>query len=98
MTTSTRQLDGVTIVDLSGRITLEEGSAALRETIKQLIGQGQKRVLLNMSNQTQTFRVESAAQERLLSTYLDGAGGAKSEDVLLRANEGLILRETSDAT
>ena len=49
MTTSTRQVDGVTIVDLSGRITLDEGSAALRETIKQLIGQGQKRVLLNMS-------------------------------------------------
>ena len=49
MTTSTRQVDGVTIVDLSGRITLDEGSTALRETIKQLIDQGQKRVLLNMS-------------------------------------------------
>ena len=49
MTTSTRQVDGVTIVDLSGRITLDEGSAALRETVKQLIDQGQKRVLLNMS-------------------------------------------------
>ncbi len=42
-------MDGVTIVDLSGRITLDEGSAALRETVKQLIDQGQKRVLLNMS-------------------------------------------------
>ena len=42
-------MDGITIVDLSGRITQDEGSAALRETIKQLIGQGQKRVLLNMS-------------------------------------------------
>ena len=49
MTTSTRQVDGVTIVELSGRITLDEGSAALRETLKQLIDQGQKRVLLNMS-------------------------------------------------
>ena len=56
------------------------------------------RVLLNLSDQTQTFRVEGAAQERLLSTYLDGAGRAKSEDVLLRANEGLILRETSGPT
>ena len=56
------------------------------------------RVLLNLSDQAQTFRVEGAAQERLLSAYLDGAGRAKSEDVLLRANEGLILRETSGPT
>jgi anti-sigma B factor antagonist len=48
MKTSTRQVDGVTIVDLSGRITLDDGSAALRETVKQLVGQGQKNVLLNL--------------------------------------------------
>ena len=32
MTTSTRQVGGVTIVDISGRIVLGEESAALRET------------------------------------------------------------------
>ena len=30
---STRQLDGITIVDLKGRITLGEGSATLRDTV-----------------------------------------------------------------
>ena len=49
MTASTRQVDGVTIVDLSGRITLDEGSTLLRDTIKQLASQGQKHVLLNLS-------------------------------------------------
>ena len=49
MTVSTRQVDGVTIVDLSGRITLDEGSTLLRDTIKQLASQGQKHVLLNLS-------------------------------------------------
>ena len=48
MTVSTRQVDGVTIVDLSGRITLDEGSTLLRDTIKQLASQGQKHVLLNL--------------------------------------------------
>jgi len=42
-------VDGVTIVDLSGRITLDEGSTLLRDTIKQLASQGQKHVLLNLS-------------------------------------------------
>ncbi len=33
MKISTRQVDGVTVVDCSGRITLGEGSVTLRETI-----------------------------------------------------------------
>ncbi|MGA2960179.1 MAG: STAS domain-containing protein [Candidatus Korobacteraceae bacterium] len=49
MTASTRQTDGVTIVDLNGRITHDEGSTLLRDTIKQLAGQGQKQILLNLS-------------------------------------------------
>ncbi len=37
MKSSTRQVDGVTIVDLSGRITLGEGSVVLRETVRDLL-------------------------------------------------------------
>jgi len=48
MKTSTRQVDGVTIVDLSGRITLGEGSVVLRETVKDLISKGSKKILLNL--------------------------------------------------
>lgn len=49
---STRQVDGVTVVDLSGRITLGEGSAILRDTIRELLNRGQKKVLLNLGDVT----------------------------------------------
>jgi len=48
MKSSTRQVDGVTIVDLSGRITLGEGSVILRDTVKDLVGKGNKKILLNL--------------------------------------------------
>ncbi len=50
MKASTRQIDGITIVDLSGRITLGEGSVVLRDTIKDLLGKGQKKILLNLGD------------------------------------------------
>jgi anti-sigma B factor antagonist len=46
MKTSTRQVDGVTIVDCSGRITLGEGSVILRDTVRDLLAKGQKKILL----------------------------------------------------
>ena len=52
-------------------------------------------VVLNMSDQNQNFRMEGAARQLLLSTYLDVCVSTQGERVLLRANEGLILRETS---
>jgi len=45
---STRQVGGVTIVDLSGRITLGEASVVVRDVINDLIGKGNKKVLLNL--------------------------------------------------
>jgi anti-sigma B factor antagonist len=50
MKSSTRQVDGVTIVDLSGRITLGEGSIVLRDTVRDLIGKGNKKILLNLGD------------------------------------------------
>ena len=47
---STRQVDGVSIVDCSGRITLGEGSIVLRDTVKDLLGKGQKKILLNLGD------------------------------------------------
>jgi hypothetical protein len=38
MTTTTRDVDGVTIVDIKGRIVLGEESAALRELVADLVG------------------------------------------------------------
>ena len=47
ITTTTRDVDGVTIVDIKGRIVLGEESAALRELVADLVGKGNKKILLN---------------------------------------------------
>jgi anti-sigma B factor antagonist len=47
---ASRQMDGVTIVDLSGRIVLGEPTATLRETLQDLVRRGQKKVLLNLAD------------------------------------------------
>lgn len=47
ITTTTRDVDGVTIVDIKGRIVLGEESAALRELVADLVGKGQRKILLN---------------------------------------------------
>jgi anti-sigma B factor antagonist len=45
-------VDDVTVVDLSGRITLGEGSTVLRDTVRELLGRGQKKILLNLGDVT----------------------------------------------
>jgi anti-sigma B factor antagonist len=50
MTTSTRQVGGVTIVDISGRIVLGEESHALRDLVCDLLNRGQKNILLNLGD------------------------------------------------
>jgi len=50
MTSSTRQVDGVTIVDLSGRITLGDGSNILRDTVRDLLSKGNKKMVLNLKD------------------------------------------------
>ena len=50
MKVSTRQVEGVTIVDLSGPIKLGEGSSVLRDTVKDLLRKGQKKILLNLGD------------------------------------------------
>src|ERR1700761_1797990 len=52
MKASTRQVNGVTVVDLSGRITLCEGSVVLRDTIRDVLSQGHKKILLNLGDVT----------------------------------------------
>ncbi len=48
MTTSIRQIDGVTIVDISGRIVFGKESASLREVIHHLLSDGHKQIVLNL--------------------------------------------------
>jgi anti-sigma B factor antagonist len=50
MKVATRQVDGITILDLSGRITLGEGSVTLRDAVHDIVAKGQKHILLNLEN------------------------------------------------
>ena len=72
--TSTRQVDGVTIVDLSGRITLGEASVVVRDVINDLMGKGNKKVLLNLG---EVDYIDSSGVGELVScfTTVRNAGG-----------------------
>lgn len=74
MSVHTRQVDGVTILDLSGRIVLGEGSVQLRNAIKELVNKGQKQILLNLSD---VNYIDSSGLGELVSGYttVRNAGG-----------------------
>ena len=71
---TTRQVGDVTIVDAAGRITLGEGSSAFRDTIKELVNKGQKKILVNLGDVTY---IDSSGIGELVSGYttVSNAGG-----------------------
>jgi len=72
-----REVDGVSVVALAGRIVLGEESNALREKVKGLISSGKKKVVLNMDNVT---FIDSAG----LGTLVAAHHSAKSQGAGLR--------------
>ena len=74
LTIASREVDGVTVLDLNGRITLGEGSVQLREAIRDLISKGLKNVLLNMGD---VNYIDSSGLGELVSAYtaVKNAGG-----------------------
>jgi anti-sigma B factor antagonist len=51
---------------LSGRITLGEGSVVLRDTVKDLLGKGQKKILLNLGD---VSYIDSSGIGELVSAF-----------------------------
>ena len=45
---ASREVDGVTVLELSGRITLGEGSVQLRDAIRDAIAKGQRNILVDL--------------------------------------------------
>jgi anti-sigma B factor antagonist len=66
MKISTRSVDGVSILDCSGRITLGEGSITLRDTVRDLLGKGQKKILLNLGD---VSYIDSSGIGELVSAF-----------------------------
>src|SRR5262245_26267934 len=65
-TATVRQSDDVVIVDLAGRLTLGEGASKVRETIRQLIQGGERRILLNLHD---VSYIDSAGLGELVGSY-----------------------------
>ena len=66
MKVNTRQVDGITVLDLSGRITLGEGSVQLRDAVRDLLAKGSKLILLNLAD---VNYIDSSGIGELVSAY-----------------------------
>jgi anti-sigma B factor antagonist len=62
-----KQIADVSVVSLKGRIVLGEESSALRERIKSLVGDGKKKIVLNMANVTY---IDSAGLGTLVAAHI----------------------------
>jgi anti-sigma B factor antagonist len=63
---SERTASDITILDLSGKITIGEGSVQLREKVRQLLSDGKKKILLNLGD---VSYVDSSGIGELVSSY-----------------------------
>ena len=71
---NTRQVGDVSVVDVAGRITLGEGSSALRDTLRGMVGKDQKKILLNLG---EVSYIDSSGIGELVSgfTTVTNSGG-----------------------
>src|SRR6266705_1127073 len=63
---SERQAGDVTVLDMAGKITIGEGSVALRTAIRRLLEEGRKKILLNLAG---VGYIDSSGISELVSSY-----------------------------
>jgi anti-sigma B factor antagonist len=66
MITSTRQVGGVSIVDISGRIVLGEECAKLRNVVADLLSEGHTKILFNLG---EVNYIDSSGLGHLVSAF-----------------------------
>lgn len=71
---NTRQVGDVSVVDVAGRITLGEGSSALRDALRDLVTKNHKKILLNLG---EVSYIDSSGIGELVSgfTSVTNSGG-----------------------
>jgi anti-sigma B factor antagonist len=74
---SNREVDGVAVLTLDGRIVLGEETVALREKVKGLLGEGKKKLVLDLKNVTM---IDSSGLGALVAAH----SSAKSGGAVLR--------------
>lgn len=61
-----RQAGEITVLDMEGKITIGEGSVALRTAIRRLLEEGKRKILLNLSG---VGYIDSSGIGELVSSY-----------------------------
>ncbi len=61
-----RQAGDITVLDMNGKVTIGESSVALRTTIRRLLGEGKKNILLNLG---QVGYIDSSGIGELVSGF-----------------------------
>ena len=71
---NTRQVGDVSVMDVAGRITLGEGSSALRDALRDMVSKSQKKILLNLG---EVNYIDSSGIGELVSgfTTVTNSGG-----------------------
>jgi anti-sigma B factor antagonist len=89
---SERDVNGVTVLDIEGRIVLGEESNSFREKVKSLLAAGKKKIVLNLAN---VSYIDSAGLGTLVATY----HSARSQGAILKlANLGAKFKEVLQVT
>jgi|SRR5271163_1445491 len=72
---NTRHVGDVAVIDVAGRLTLGEGSGAIREEVQGLLNNGQKKILMNLAD---VSYIDSSGIGELVAdfTSMTNAGGA----------------------
>src|SRR5271163_4409493 len=87
-----REIDGVTVLEIEGRIVLGEESNSFREKIKSLLAAGKKKIVLNLSS---VGYIDSAGLGTLVATF----HSARSQGATLKmTNLGTKFKEVLQVT
>src|ERR1700759_3499941 len=65
----TRDVGGVAVIDMDGRITLGEGTGLLRDLVREKIDAGHKKILMNMAG---INYIDSTGLGELVGVYRQG--------------------------
>lgn len=90
-----RQVGDVTILELDGRLVLEEGEIPLRDSVDQLVAEGRNRIVLDLRRVT---RLDSAGIGMLVCKYMTAlrrGGALKLLHPTLKAEELLHITRLS---
>jgi anti-sigma B factor antagonist len=87
-----REVNGVSVIDLEGRIVLGEESNSFRERVKSLLAAGKKKIVLNLAN---VSYIDSAGLGTLVATF----HSARSQGATLKlAHLGQKFKEVLQVT